>query len=175
MAQAITTLISLTGVVSNGTFNSPAYQTTSLDQTNPRFPRLIQLTDAGVKISSTGTTIGIPLSEITKMAATKFPALTWPPVITTQPASGSVFHPAAFAFNVVATSELTSISYQWQLSLNGGSSFTVLTDSGGQQTGSATSSLSIVNSTGSNGNVYRCVTYNASGTAISSQATLTVG
>ena len=174
MANAITTLQSLSAGVSSGTFTSPAYQVTAIDQTNPVFPRLLQLTDAGLIIRSTGTNVGIPLVELTKMAAKIFPALTWPPIITSQPSSGSVFHPNPYSFSVAATDEYSPINYLWQLSTNGGSSFSSLSN-GGVYANISTTTLNISNSTGLGGNVYRCVTWNLSGTTTSKQATLTVG
>jgi hypothetical protein len=94
-------------------------------------------------------------------------------VIGTQPANSSVTAPAAASFTVVATG--TTPTYQWQLRTGGLGSYANVSN-GGVYTNATTATLNISNSTGLNGNVYRCVVTNSGGTAVvkSKGALLTV-
>lgn len=75
--------------------------------------------------------------------------------IGTQPANSSVTAPAAANFTVAATTnDGGTLSYQWQLSTNGGVSFNNVTN-GGVYSGATTATLAISNSTGLNTYRYR--------------------
>ena len=77
--------------------------------------------------------------------------------ISAQPPNRSVTAPAATTFTVTAsTNDGGSLSYQWQLSTNGGTSYTNITN-GGVYSGATTATLSISNSTGLNANRYRVI------------------
>jgi hypothetical protein len=80
--------------------------------------------------------------------------------ITTQPAAASVTAPAATTFTVVASGATT---YQWQLQTSGVGAYANISN-GGVYTTATTATLNISNSTGLNGNRYRCVVGNG-GTA----------
>jgi sugar lactone lactonase YvrE len=96
-----------------------------------------------------------------------------PPSIPASPSSqtGQVGSKAEFA---VIANGIAPLTYQWQVSTNGGSSWRDLSD-GGNYVGTSTVTLT-VNGTvaGMNGYQYRCVTTNAVGSATSNAATLTV-
>lgn len=93
-------------------------------------------------------------------------------VVGTQPSNASVTAPAASSFTVVATG---ATNYQWQLRAAAGGQYTNITN-GGVYTNATTATLNISNSTGLNGNRYRCVILNstAGSSATSTAATLTV-
>ena len=92
--------------------------------------------------------------------------------ITTQPAAASVTAPAATTFTVVASGATT---YQWQLQTAGVGAYANIAN-GGVYTTATTATLNISNSTGLNGNRYRCVVGNAGSNAVakSNGAKLTV-
>ena len=90
-----------------------------------------------------------------------------PPVVTTQPASGTVNAGTTAVFAAAATG-LPAPSVQWQVSTNGGGSWSTVPG--------ATSTLLVVPSVPGtdNGNQYRAVFTNSAGLATSNAATLTV-
>lgn len=92
--------------------------------------------------------------------------------ITTQPAASSVTAPAATTFTVVASGATT---YQWQLQTAGVGAYANISN-GGVYTTATTATLNISNSTGLNGNRYRCIVSNAGSNAVakSNGAKLTV-
>ena len=97
--------------------------------------------------------------------------------IGTQPANASVTAPAAASFAVVATLRGATggtATFQWQLSTDSGANFANVSN-GGVYSDATTATLAISNSTGLDGNQYRCVV-SATGAAdvTSSAATLTV-
>ena len=78
-----------------------------------------------------------------------------PVVITTQPVNQSVCTNGTISFTVAATG--TGLTYQWQVSTNGGTTFTNITN-GGVYSGATTSTLTITNPPVSmNGYIYRVV------------------
>ena len=83
--------------------------------------------------------------------------------ITQQPASISRAAAAASSFTVVATTTPTGgvLTYQWQVSTNGGTSF-----ANSVATGNTTATVTNATSTGLNGNQYRCIV-GADGGAVS--------
>ena len=90
--------------------------------------------------------------------------------ITLQPLSQTVAAPAAVTFTVAAETDPagTAITYQWQISTNGGGSF-------GDIGGATSASLVLANSTGLNNNQYRCnVASTGAVTVTSAAAILTV-
>ena len=97
-------------------------------------------------------------------------ALTPPPAFTTQPTSVSVCTSVATSFSVVATNANV---YQWQISTNGGGTFTNVTASS-IYTNVTTPTLNISNPTGLNANQYRCLATGISGSVNSNAATLTI-
>lgn len=99
------------------------------------------------------------------------PAIT----ISVQPSNASVTAPAPATFNVLAsTNDSGTLSYQWEVSSDGGSTWANAT--GGVYSGDTTAALQVTDSTGLNTYQYRCVV-GSSGTAsdkTSNAATLTV-
>jgi hypothetical protein len=93
------------------------------------------------------------------------------PVITTQPESQTVASGANATFTVAATD---APAYRWQVSANGGASFTDLSDA--LPYSDVTSATLTVTgaSAGLSGYQYRAVANNSAGSATSSAATLTV-
>ena len=89
------------------------------------------------------------------------------PTIITQPADQTVTAPATATFNVTATG--TTPSYQWQLSSDGGATFSAVAGA------PDASSLAIANTTvAQSGQRYRVVVSNAAGSVTSNSALLTV-
>ena len=94
-----------------------------------------------------------------------------PPTITTQPANRTVCAPADAVFTVAAGGTPTPNIYQWQVSTNGGGTWTNLT-TGGSFTPTLTVSPTATSQTGS---LYRVIVTNVCGQSVtSSNATLTV-
>lgn len=93
------------------------------------------------------------------------------PAIGTQPAAATICAGANTTFTVAATGVST---YQWQVSTNGGSTWTNITNAGVYTT-ATTTTLNITGATaGMTTYRYRCVTTNACGTTTSSGVVLTV-
>lgn len=97
------------------------------------------------------------------------------PTINTQPSNASVTAPATASFSVSATASAGSLTYQWQVSTNSGSSWANVSDGTGATSASYTTSATAV-STGNhrNGYQYRCAVTDSNGTVNSNAATLTV-
>lgn len=96
--------------------------------------------------------------------------------ISAQPPNRSVTAPAATTFTVTATTnDGGTLSYQWQVSTDGGTNYSNVTNAG-VYTGATTATLSISNSTGLTGNRYRVrITSSGGSPALNSNAgTLTV-
>ena len=153
------------------TWNAPIQRTTIIDGTNPKFFRLLMLSNDGVRVTRGTIQVGFKTSDLIAAAVALEPSLSWAPQITTQPVDLTVTAPNGAGFTVTALSE-TTLSYQWQNSTNG-TTWTSLTDTG-VYTGSNTQALAISNSTGLNNNEYRCIVTNASGSTTTVAATLTV-
>lgn len=103
---------------------------------------------------------------------TPTPAITF----TAQPGNVSVTAPAGATLTAAATTnDAGTLSYQWQVSTNSGASYTNITNSG-VYSGSTTTTLSISNSTGLDGRMYRVVVSSTGGapSATSTSGTLTV-
>lgn len=91
--------------------------------------------------------------------------------ITSQPSSTSVIAPAATSFTVAASTTSGTLTYQWQVDTGGG----FANVSGGVYSGETSTTLSISNSSGLNGYLYRCVvSVTGAVDATSDAATLTV-
>jgi len=92
--------------------------------------------------------------------------------ITTNPSNSTVTAPAAASFTVVSAG---ATSFQWQVRTGGAGQYTNITN-GGVYTNATTATLNISNSTGLNGNRYRCQVFNSTNNAAatSTAALLTV-
>lgn len=92
---------------------------------------------------------------------------------TTQPSAQTVAQTQTATFTGVVT-PLTGTTYQWEQSVNGGTTWTLVTNGGGF-TGATTASLAIVTTLAMNARQYRLVASNVSGSpATSNTALLTV-
>lgn len=81
--------------------------------------------------------------------------------ITTQPQTVSITANAATSFSVVATSTPTvTLSYQWQFSSNAGITYANVSN-GGVYANATTATLSLANTVGLAGTLYRVVVSNA--------------
>lgn len=93
------------------------------------------------------------------------------PSITAQPINKSICAGSNTTFAITASG---ASSYQWQVSTNGGTSWTNVTN-GGIYSTATTATLTITGATVSNNNSqYRCITTNTCGTTNTSAGTLTV-
>jgi kumamolisin len=114
------------------------------------------------------TGIGVPdvsllLSALTPVA----------PAITGQPQNASIDAGESALFSVTANAN-SPLSYQWQVSADGGSTWTNISDSA-PYNGSQTSSLQVSSpGAGLNGAQFRCVVTDSSGSTTSSPAVLSV-
>ena len=121
--------------------------------------------------------MGFSASQGSSNSATdQTPAFDLPPAptITAQPASVSVCIGANTSFSVTATG--TNITYQWQLSTNGGGTWNNITN-GAPYSGATIATLTVTGVTaGMNNNQYRCVLTGGCGNPAvnSNAATLTV-
>jgi large repetitive protein len=106
---------------------------------------------------NTATSIPATLTVTAALAA---------PVVTTNPTSASIPSGQTVTFTAAATGNPTP-TVQWQLSTNGGSSFTNIS-------GATSTTYSFTTSIGENGYEYRAVFTNSQNTATTTAATLTV-
>jgi hypothetical protein len=93
-----------------------------------------------------------------------------PPAFTQQPSNVSVCTSVATSFSIVANNATT---YKWQISTNGGGTFTDIVASS-IYTNVTTTTLNISNPTGLSGNQYRCVATGLGGITNSNPATLNI-
>jgi hypothetical protein len=169
---SIPTLTSVSGNNANTNWAPTAIRVSTLDQTNPSYARVWRLDSAYLTLSHAGYVAGVELSAILPALLALVPQLTWPPLITVQPTNELNLAPGASAsFSVTATSEI-SITYQWQVSTNGGTSFSNVSN-GGVYSNVTTATMNISSVTGLINNLYQCVCTNASGSTTSDSAVLT--
>lgn len=174
MKNLLTFGISQTPSQSTVTWGQPAQQSSTINGANPLYPRVVVLTDLGVRVQRGTTAACVQMSDLIAALVTLEPTLSWPPVITVQPVAASVTHPAGASFAVTATCEAClTLSYQWQHSTDGGATWSNLTNAG-VYSNVTTATMSISDSTGLDGNLFRCNVTNASGTTATSPAKLTV-
>jgi hypothetical protein len=114
--------------------------------------------------NSLGSVITLPV----RLAVGTVPQITTQPTPTTETTGDSA------SFSVDANG-FPNPTYQWQVSTNGGASFTNLADVGGLVSGSATPNLDLSNVAASlNGDEYQCVITNDVGSVTTSPVALTV-
>lgn len=138
-----------------------AIRTSQIDATNPTYPRIFRMDNQFVTLSRLGTVVGISLESLAEAFVQIAPTLTWPPWIQTQPTNKFPSPTGPCSFSVVVNSELT-VTYQWQVSANQGSSWSNVSN-GGVYSGATTATLTIASASGLNGYFYRCNMTNASG------------
>src|SRR6266571_8604542 len=124
------TLTALSGTEVDGTWSSPAQQTTIIDATNPVYPRLVLLSSNGVSVQRPGYAAGVPLADLIAAMVTLENHLTWPPIVTVQPVPTTALTALApVTFPITVTSEI-SVTYQWKYSTDSGVTWTNLTNAG---------------------------------------------
>ena len=97
--------------------------------------------------------------------------LTIPDIITTQPSAVTQCAGGTATFSVAT---LAVVNYQWQVSINGGGSYSNISN-GGVYSGATTTTLTITGTSAAmNGYLYRCVTSSGPCTLNSSAVSLTV-
>ncbi len=97
------------------------------------------------------------------------------PTINTQPSNQSVTAGTAATFTVTATSSGGTLTYQWQRSTDGGSSYSnVTTGTGGTTASYTTDPTTVSGGTANNGDKYQVVVTDSNGNVTSTAATLTV-
>jgi len=169
----VLSLTTLASATTPSTWNPVAgIRTSILDSTNPQFLRSIRLDGTALVLSINNAAVQpviLPISEFLAACAAANPALSWPPLVVSQPANLTVATPSGTTFHFGVTSE-TAITYQWQVSLNAGFSWTNVVNNA-TYSGATSSTLSISNSTGFNGNHYQCIATNASGSTTSNGLT----
>jgi hypothetical protein len=168
---SIPTLTSCSGSNANTNWTPTAIRTSVFDQTNPNYPRIWRLDSSYLTLSQGSSVAGIELSAILPALLALVPALTWPPIITAQPAAVTNAVPtASSSFSITASSEI-AITYQWQVSVNGGA-FSNLSNTG-VYTNVTTATMNISSNNGLNGNQYQCIATNGSGSTTSAAVALT--
>jgi len=165
-------VINLAADTTDVAWGAQAQQTTVLNVDNQQYPRAITLSTQGVRVNRPGVAVAFPISSLIALAIQIEPTLSWPPIITTQPVDATAIAAAAANFFVVASAELP-ISYQWQVSTNGGTTWANVPESG-VYSGTQTHIMHISNTLTLNGYLFRCNVSNASGPTISNSALLTV-
>jgi hypothetical protein len=142
---------------------APGGSVTTLNGTQARF-----LYPQGIAVTSSGT---LYLSDGDNQAVLVGAAVTAPPG-GTQIASQSVTAGQNATFT--DGTALAATTYQWQVSVNAGTSWTGLSD-GAAYSGSASSALTVTApSLSQSGNVFRVLLSNSAGSSVSGSATLTV-
>lgn len=97
-----------------------------------------------------------------------------PPILGQQPNAQTVCAGSNPTFSIGTVGSTGALSLQWQVSVNGGGSYSNIAD-GAFYSGTATSTLTVLNvSTALNGNLFRCVATDITGTVNSNSALLTV-
>ncbi len=129
--------------------------------------RLVKVTYAN------GQAVGYTYDATGNLLATALTLALAAPAVTTQPAAQSVTAGGSAIFSVVASGN-PAPTYQWEVSTNGGSTWSRLTDGTGIS-GSATATLTLSGvAVTLNGNEYACVVINSQGSVTSQSATLSV-
>jgi predicted phage tail protein len=152
-------------------------------QRRVRSPRVISfdLSIAGDREIDSRKSVGLLGYVARKNLEADFPPDTPPtptPAITftTQPANVSVTAPSGATFTAVATAnDAGNLSYQWEVSTDNGAIYTRITNTG-MYSGALTTTLSISDSTGLDGRMYRIVVSSTGGapSATSTSGTLVV-
>lgn len=128
---------------------------------------------SGVVTGGTAGTVTIVYTLPTTCSITRVITIIATPSITTNPLNSTIIVGANTSFTVAASNSPTS--YTWQVSTNGGSTWTTVTN-GGVYTNATTATLNITGATiGMNGYLYRASATNTCGSSSnSSNATLNV-
>ncbi len=93
--------------------------------------------------------------------------------ITTQPADAGAMYGNTASFKVVATSTKGNLTYNWQCSSDGGSTWVNVEEADTTATGYNTATLKVISKKALNNTMYRCILKNSKGEATTIAATLT--
>jgi hypothetical protein len=169
--------VTLSGTLTNSTLGGPASGTINI--TLNGVTQSANLTLPGDHFSTTFNTSGLaagayPVTYVYVPGDTDFAAQNGsstlyvgaPPRVTTQPRSQTVPAGASVTFTATASGSPTPTE-QWQISTNGGRTFTNIS-------GATSTSLTVTTTASMNGYRYRAVFTNVIGVATTSAATLTV-
>lgn len=131
-------------------------------------PATVQASDNGAQFRvRVDNAVGNATSSVATLTVNPAPVS---PSFTTQPADAAVTEPATATFTVVATGT-PAPTLQWQVSTDGGTTWTNVTTGSGATSASYTTAATTL---GMNGWRYRAVATNGAGTAASNAARLTV-
>lgn len=167
-----------TNVGASGQVNLAAADFVSLTAGSEDF----RIASGSTKLSATGATLGSVTTDILGVAraapysigAYQVPPTASAPTTTTHPGNQACSAGATATFTA-AFSGYPTPTYQWQRSTDSGSAWAdVTTGAGGTTTSYTTPVTTISGGSANNGDRYRCVATNASGSATSNAATLTV-
>ncbi len=152
--------VNLSGFAGNGV--AQEWQLAAInpsDQTNAAITHL-----ANVDFTGNSFTINVPMESVTMFVIEPGTALA--PKVSSNPTKATVFAGQGAVFNAVATGT-PAPSVQWQVSSNGGKTFTNVA-------GANANPYTFTAALSQNGDQYRAVFTNSAGTATTSAATLTV-
>jgi PKD repeat protein len=127
-----------------------------------------------VSYSTSGQkTVSLTINGSVIESKTNYITVNAAPAITTQPSNSAICAGSNTSFSVTATG--ASLTYQWQLSTNGGSTYSNVSN-GGVYSNATTATLNITSATsGMSGYLYRCVVSGSCAPAATSNgATLTI-
>lgn len=153
--------------------SSPAIATTGTGLGGSRFVH--GLYEAGAASVTIDGTVGGP-TNVWRGFGFNVPAgAAAGPTINTQPINASVTAPTAAVFTVAATSSGGTLTYQWQRSIDSGTSWANVPDGTGPTSATYTTTATAVSSGNHrNGYRYRCAVSDNNGTTNTSAAILTV-
>jgi hypothetical protein len=159
-------------VSNTANWGAPIQQFTLLQTDNPQYLRTIVISNDGIRLSKGNVAAGFALADIVAALIYQAPTLSWPPIITLQPANANIANGAATAFTVAATAEFSFDPYLWQKSTDNGGNWSNITNAG-VYTNATSNHLNISNVTGLSATWYRVTVSAASGNTVSSVAILT--
>jgi hypothetical protein len=156
------------------TFSFPVQRTTVMESNvvNPNYLRTFMLSQDQLRITQGNTQVAYKTSDLLNVAVSLYPALTWPPVFTTQPTNQATTNNNATSFSVVVSSEV-AVNYQWYSSNDSGVNWVSLTNAG-VFSNVTNNHVNISNTYGLGNTWYRVNANSVAGNANSTYGTLTV-
>src|ERR1035437_1920761 len=138
---------------------------------NPLYSRYAMLTQDSLQMVYYTASVSIPITSLFQAAFTAYPALTYPPSITTKPTSSVLTAPGTVSFVAVAQSEVP-MTYQWYVESGSSATFVLPVGANYQGTASAVLTASYATNDTSSFNYY-CALSNSSGLTNTSTVNLT--
>lgn len=161
----------------NFTSSTQAQRVMVLNTNNPQYLRYALLSGDCLQVVYYTSSATIPLASIYQAMFSASSALTYAPVINTQPTSSqTITHPATASIFISASAEIP-ITSQWYVQPSGSSNWFLPTSSDGNYSYSGTSSFALTASFVVNTIPYynyECVVSNSSGNTTSSVSLLTI-